>query len=255
MLAVDTSLSMLAEDVKPNRLAQARAAVSSFIGMLRGDRVGLVAFSGAAYVACPLTLDHTAAGIFVDVLDTELIPVRGTAIAEAIATAQRAFSPTERRYKVLVLITDGEDHEGDFEAAARAAAADGVTIYTVGVGGPGGEPIPLRSERGDIVGYKEDREKRKVTSRLGESVLESIALATGGKYFRSTPEGIELRRVYEEIAVMDQKSLTGRLHTAYEERYQVPLALAILLLGLETAIPDRGRRPREAGARGGEAAA
>jgi Ca-activated chloride channel family protein len=255
VLAVDTSLSMLAEDVKPNRLAQARAAVSSFIDLLQGDRVGLVAFSGAAYVACPLTLDHAAAGIFVDVLDTDLIPVRGTAIAEAIATAQRAFSSTERRYKVLVLITDGEDHEGDVQAAALAAAADGVTIYTVGVGGPGGEPIPIRSERGDVVGYKEDRENRKVTSRLGESVLESIALATGGKYFRSTPEGIELRRVYEEIAVMDQKSLTGRLHTAYEERYQIPLAVAILLLGLEAAIPDLGRRAREAGARRGEAAA
>lgn len=255
ILAVDTSLSMLAEDVKPNRLAQARAAVSSFIDLLHGDRVGLVAFSGVAYVACPLTLDHTAAGIFVDVLDTGLIPVRGTAIAEAITTARRAFSPTERRYKVLVLITDGEDHEGDIEAAARAAAADGVTIYTVGVGGPGGGPIPLRGERGEVTGYKEDRENRKVTSRLGERVLDSIALATGGKYFRSTPEGIELRRVYEEIAAMDQKSLTGRLHTAYEERYQIPLGLAILLLGLEAALPERGRGVRWERARRGEAAA
>lgn len=255
ILAVDTSLSMLAEDVKPNRLAQARAAVSSFIDLLRGDRVGIVAFSGAAYMACPLTLDHAAAGIFVDVLDTDLIPVRGTAIAEAIATARRAFSPTERRYKVLVLITDGEDHEGDVQAAARAAAADGVTIYTVGVGGPGGEPIPLRNARGEVVGYKEDRENRKVTSRLGESVLESIALATGGKYFRSTPEGIELRRVYEEIAAMDQKSLTGRLHTAYEERYQIPLVVAILLLGLEAALSDRRRGIAAPGELRGEAAA
>ncbi|MBI4169592.1 MAG: VWA domain-containing protein [Acidobacteria bacterium] len=255
ILAVDTSLSMLAEDVKPNRLAQARAAVSSFIDLSRGDRVGIVAFSGAAYMACPLTLDHAAAGIFVDVLDTDLIPVRGTAIAEAIATALRAFSPTERRYKVLVLITDGEDHEGDVQAAARAAAADGVTIYTVGVGGPGGEPIPLRNARGEVVGYKEDRESRKVTSRLGESVLESIALATGGKYFRSTPEGIELRRVYEEIAAMDQKSLTGRLHTAYEERYQIPLVVAILLLGLEAALSDRRRGIAAPGELRGEAAA
>lgn len=242
IIAVDTSLSMLTEDVKPNRLAQARAAVTGFLDLLHGDRVGLVAFSGAAYVACPLTLDYGAAALFVEVLDPDLVPVRGTAIAEAIQVAQRAFPAGERRHRVLVLITDGEDHEGDVEAAARAAAGDGVVIYTVGVGSPAGEPIPLRNARGDVTGYKEDREARKVTSRLNEAALESIAAGTGGRYFRSTPEGIELERVYEEIAAMDQKSVTGRLLTAYEDRYQIPLAVAIVLLGIETAIGERPRR-------------
>lgn len=255
IVAVDTSLSMLAEDVKPNRLAQARAAVAALIDLLQGDRIGLIAFSGRAFVACPLTLDYTAAGIFVDLLDPDLIPVHGTAIAEAIRTAIRAFQTTERRYKVLLLITDGEDHEGDVEAAARAAAAEGITIYTVGIGGTAGEPIPLRNARGDVVGYKEDRDRRKVTSRLGESALESIALTTGGKYFRSTPEGNELRRIYEEIAGMDHKTLSARLHTAYEERYQLPLGAAILLLIVEAAIPERARPKAQARAEGREEAA
>lgn len=242
IVAVDTSLSMLAEDVKPNRLAQARAAVSSLIDMMGGDRIGLVAFSGAAYVACPLTLDHSAAALFVDVLDTDLIPVRGTGIAAAITTSIEAFRSNERRYKVLILITDGEDHEGDVEVAARAAADAGIRIFTIGVGSPSGEPIPLRNARGDVVGYKEDQAKRKVTSRLGEGALESVALTTGGRYYRASTGGVELQRIYEEMSGMDQKTLSARPHTAYEERYQIPLVLAILLLGLEAAVPDRRRR-------------
>jgi Ca-activated chloride channel family protein len=255
LVAVDTSLSMLAEDVKPNRLAQARGAVASLIDHLEGDRIGIVAFAGAAYVACPLTLDYGAASMFVDVLDTDLVPIRGTAIAEAIRVATRAFQSAERRYKVLILITDGEDHEGDVESAARAAAAEGVVVYAVGVGSPNGEPIPLRNARGDVLGYKEDDDRRTVTSRLGESALESIALTTGGKYFRSTPEGIELRRIYEEIAGMDQKTLSSRLRTAYEERYQWPLAVAILLLGLEAALSERRRPDEPSAVEGGEEAA
>ncbi len=256
IVAVDTSLSMLAEDVKPNRLTQARAAISSLIQMLQGDRVGLVAFAGAAYVACPLTLDYNAAEMFVDVLDTDLIPVRGTAIAEAIRTSMRAFQSKDRRYKVLILITDGEDHEGDVEAAARDAAAEGVVIYTVGVGGTAGEPIPLRNTRGEITGYKEDRERRKVTSRLGEGALESIASITGGKYFRSSAEGPELRRIYEEVSGMDQKSLSARLQTTYEERYVIPLGVALALLMLEASIGDRkGRKAAQASRERGREAA
>ena len=239
IVAVDTSLSMLAEDVKPNRLSQARAAVLSLMDMLQGDRIGIVAFAGTSYVACPLTLDYAAAAMFVDVLDPDLLPVPGTAIAAAIRTATAAFPQQERRHKVLILITDGEDHEGDVQAAASAAADAGVVIYTVGLGTPAGEPIPLRNERGDITGYKEDRERRKVTSRLGESALESIAVTTRGKYFRSTPEGIELRKIYEEIAAMDQKALSSRLQTTYEERYAWPLGAALLLLVIESALGDR----------------
>jgi len=253
IVAVDTSPSMLAEDVKPNRMTQARAAVLQLLDMLRGDRIGLVAFSGAADVTCPLTLDYAAAALFVDVLDTDLIPVKGTAIAQAIRVATAAFESSERRYKVLILITDGEDHEGDVEAAARAAAAEGVIIHAVGIGSASGEPIPLRNAHGDVTGYKEDGERRKVTTRLDETTLASIAAATGGRYFRSTPEGLELHRVYEEIARMDQRTMSGRLQTAFEERYPIPLGIAVLLFVAEAAISDRRRDQPGRGAAGEEA--
>jgi len=249
IVAVDTSLSMLAEDVKPSRLVQARAAVLSLMDHLQGDRIGLVAFSGTSYVACPLTLDYSAAAMFVDVLDPDLLPVPGTAIAAAIRTAAATFPQQERRHKALILITDGEDHEGDIEAAAAAAAEQGIIIYTVGVGSPAGEPIPLRNERGEVTGYKEDRESRKVTSRLGENILESIAVATRGKYYRSTPEGIELRKIYDDLALLDRKSLSSRLQTSYEERFPIPLGAALLLLVLEAALGDRRRPDAAAGTR------
>jgi Ca-activated chloride channel family protein len=248
MIAVDTSLSMLSEDMKPNRLAQARSAIRGLFDLLEGDRVGLVAFSGTAYVACPLTLDYGAAAMFVDILDTDLLPVPGTAVAAALRAATDAFPKEEGRHKVIILVTDGEDHEGDIEAAVSEAAERGIIIHTVGVGATGGVPIPLRNARGDMTGYKEDREHRKVTSRLDEGALQSIAAATHGKYFRSTPEGIELEGVYEEIAAMDPKNMTSRTVTRFEERYIIPLGAALLLLGLETALGDRRRRPRVAGA-------
>ncbi|HZN04764.1 MAG TPA: VWA domain-containing protein [Candidatus Polarisedimenticolia bacterium] len=251
VIAVDTSNSMLAEDISPNRLAQARGAVLSLLEMLEGDRVGLVAFAGTAYLACPLTLDYGAAGMFVDVLDTDLLPVQGTAIAEAITVATKAFPEGERRYKVIILITDGEDHEGDVEAAATAAADQGIVIHTVGVGGTAGTPIPIRNARGDVTGYKEDQERRKVTSRLNQSALESIAVATRGKYFRASAEGIELRRVYEEIAAMDRRTLSSRMTSAFEERYIIPLGAAIVLLAIEASIGDRRRTARAARAAGG----
>ena len=246
MIAVDTSLSMLSEDMKPNRLAQARSAIRGLFDLLEGDRVGLVAFAGTAYVACPLTLDYSAAAMFVDVLDTDLLPVQGTALAPALRAATDSFPKEEGRHKVIVLITDGEDHEGDVEAAVNEAIERGIVIHTVGVGATGGVPIPIRNARGDVTGYKEDREHRKVTSRLDEGALQSIASATHGKYFRSTPEGIELKGVYQEIAAMDPKNMTARTVTHYEERYIIPLGAALLLLGLETALGDRRKVARAA---------
>ena len=257
MIAVDTSLSMLSEDMKPNRLAQARSAIRGLFDLLQGDRVGLVAFSGTAYVACPLTLDYGAAAMFVDILDPDLLPVGGTNIAAAIRAATDAFPREEGRHKVIVLVTDGEDHEGDIEAAVNEAMERGIVIHTVGVGSTGGVPIPIRNARGDVTGYKEDRDRRKVTSRLDEGTLQTIAGATRGKYFRSTPEGIELESVYEEIAAMDPKNMTSRTVTRFEERYIIPLGAALLLLGIETALGDRRRRTARAAAsgRGGNGAA
>jgi Ca-activated chloride channel family protein len=184
--------------------------------------------------------------MFVDVLDVDLLPIQGTAIAEALRTAVKAFPEKDGRHQVILLITDGEDHEGDIQGAVQEASDRGIIIEAIGVGDPTGVPIPLRNARGEVTGYKEDDDHRKVTSRLDEGALASIAVATHGKYYRSTSEGIELKRIYEEIAAMDQKTLSSRLVTRYEDRYAYPLGAALILLAIEAALGDR-RRPTAAG--------
>lgn len=244
IIAMDTSLSMDAEDVKPSRLRKAKLEMTGLVDRLRGDRVGLVAFAGSAFVQCPLTLDHSAAKMFLDILDTGLIPRPGTAIARAITMSMEAFRSRERKYKVLVLLTDGEDHEADPVAAARAAAEEGVVIHTVGIGSPVGEPIPMRDAQGQISGYKKDRSGEVVTSRLDEETLRAIARTTGGIYVRATQGEVELDTLVAEISGMEKRELQSRMHAGLEERFQYPLALALLLLVSWLAIPDLGRRRR-----------
>ncbi len=239
IIAMDVSASMLAEDVKPSRLARAREEVDALIDSLEGDRVGLVAFAGEATVACPLTLDYSAAKVFLDVLDPALVPVPGTAIASAIRKSTEAFGSKDKRYKVLVLITDGEDHEKDAVAAAREASAEGVVIYALGVGSGSGSPIPVRGGDGSVGGYKKDREGKIVTSRLNPVKLAEIAEAAGGRYLPLTPEGREIREIQDRIALMEHRQVGSRFITTYEERYQIPLAVALGALILEAGIGGR----------------
>ncbi len=238
-VAIDVSLSMKAEDIKPNRLEKAKHAVSKFIDLLEGDRIGLIAFAGEAFVQCPLTLDYGAAKIFLDIIDTDLIPTPGTAIGSAILQAVKTFEGRERKYKVLILITDGEDHEGDPLKAAEMAEKEGVVIYTVGIGSVNGVPIPLYNETGRIVGFKKDRQGQVVTSKLDEVTLQKIALQTGGKYYRASGSESELNKIYDEIAKMEKKELASVKFSQYEDRYQYFLALALILLIIEIVLPER----------------
>lgn len=244
-VAIDVSLSMKAEDIKPNRLEKAKHAVSKFIDLLEGDRIGLIAFAGEAFVQCPLTLDYGAAKIFLDIIDTDLIPTPGTAIGSAILKAVQTFEERERKHKVLVLITDGEDHEGEPLKAAEVAEKQGVVIYTVGIGSAQGVPIPLHNEAGRVIGFKKDRDGQVVTSKLDEVTLQKIALQTGGKYYRATGSESELDKIYEEISGMEKKELASMKFSQYEDRYQFLVFLAILLLILEVVLPDRKRKKEE----------
>ena len=192
IIAIDTSSSMLAEDIKPNRLEKAKLELSSFIDKLRGDRVGLVAFAGAAYLQCPLTLDHNAVKVFLDVIDHELIPLPGTAIGDAMELAVDAFEGAKKKHKVLVLLTDGEDHGSDPMGNAEKAKEEGIIVYTIGIGSPKGELIPERGQNGSLRGYKKDNEGEIVHSRLDQETLMKIASITGGKFFRATPSEMEL---------------------------------------------------------------
>jgi Ca-activated chloride channel family protein len=242
MIAIDVSTSMMAEDIPPSRLEKAKHEVESLLGRLQGDRVGLIAFSGIAFVQCPLTLDYGAAKLFLDILDPGLIPTPGTNIGQAIAKALESFDPQERKHKVLVIITDGEDHEGDVMKQAEEAERQGVIIYTVGIGSPKGDPIPVITDYGVSSGFKKDREGQVVITKLDEVTLEKIALQTNGKYFRASSGEDELRKIYDDIDKLEKKELGSMRFSQFEDRFQYVLIVAILLLSAELFIPERRQR-------------
>jgi Ca-activated chloride channel family protein len=230
IIAIDVSSSMLAEDMKPNRIAKARQEVRGILDRLQGDRIGLVAFAGEAFIQCPLTLDYSAAELFLDVIDVGLIPRQGTAIGDAIRKATSAFESKERKHKVLILLTDGEDHETQPVEAADEARKEGVKIYAIGIGSPVGEPIPITDRQGNKAGYKKDKYGEVVVTKLDEITLKKVALNTGGKHYNASPGEMELDKVYDDIDKMEKKELEGKLLMQYEDRFQYPLALALIFI-------------------------
>ncbi len=244
VVVLDTSVSMLADDVAPNRLALARHAAASLLQRLSGNRVALVTFAGKATLACPLTLDQGAAILLLEAVDAEAVPVPGSAIADALRTAVRAFggAASEGRQRAIVVFSDGEDHEGGIDEAIRATREGGATVHAIGCGTARGSPIPLGDSSGASRGFKKDSEGRVVTTRLDESVLEKLALGTDGHYYRATPAEEEINEIVRAIAGMDARELGTVLRTKYEERFQIPLALALAALLAETVLSDRRRR-------------
>lgn len=241
LIALDVSKSMLAEDVKPNRLQRAKLAVQELVPLLRGDRVGLVACAGTAFVQCPLTTDYGAFLLALEELDVETIPRGGTALAQAIRAGLEAFAAASSESRALVLISDGEDHAGDAMAAAREAASAGVAVFAIGIGTPEGELIPVTDERGQKV-FLKDREGRTVKTRLDEATLQQVALKTGGSYVRATATAFGLDLLYRErIAALPQREFKSVRRKRYEQRFQWAVAAALLLLGVELLVSDRRR--------------
>ena len=239
MVLLDVSKSMLTEDVRPNRLTQAKYAVQDLLGKLRGDRIGLIAFAGTAFVQCPLTVDYEAFRLTLKDADPRIIPRGGTAIGVAIRTALKAFEASEGRDRAIVLITDGEETEGDALTAADEAAKAGVKIYAIGVGTAEGELIPVREE-GKPMDFLKDREGKVVKSRLDEETLKQLALKTGGIYVRSAAGDFGIDTIYDKgIAQLQRKEYEARLQKQYFERFQWPLGMAFALLALESFVSDR----------------
>lgn len=246
VVAIDTSLSMLAEDVAPSRLKKARQSVARLIDMMKGDRIGIVAFSGAAFTMCPLTLDYNAARMFLDVINTQTVPEPGTNIAEALTVAASNFDEGPGKYKVIILISDGEHLESDKDESpvevAEELAGDGVVIFTVGIGEPKGSSIPVETTNGLV--DKTDRKGNVVITRLDENGLRKVALAASGKYRRldNRASGDELAQIYAGIAGMDKKTFEEQYQIHYEDRFQWFLGAALLLVALEAMLPDRRRK-------------
>lgn len=238
VIAIDVSESMLAQDIKPNRLQRSRQAISRLVDELGSDRIGIVVFAGRAYTQLPITTDYAAVRMFVSTISTESVPVQGTAIAEAVNLSVDLFDESETE-KAIIIITDGEDHEGDVIEAAKNAVARNVRIYTVGMGLPEGAPIPIIDRAGNQQGFKKDRSNNTVISRLNENMLKEIATAGNGQYVRANNTQVGLRIIFDEISKLEKTEFESRMFTDYEDRFQYFLAPALLLLLLEFLIFER----------------
>jgi len=239
MIALDVSQSMLADDIKPTRLARAKLEIADLMERLDGDEVGLVLFSGASFIQVPLTSDYLTALNYLDSVGPEIISRPGTVIGDAIQTAMSGFDPNLNSQKVLVLMTDGEDRETDPLAAAQEAAQDDILIYTIGFGTPEGVPIPETNPYGEVTGYKKDQNGQIVLSKLDETTLKSIAQTGSGRYYRASADGSELDHLLAEIDNLQKAQLQSRFETRHIERYQIFLGLALLALVISELIPDR----------------
>ena len=242
LIAIDTSKSMLAEDLKPCRLDRAKGMVKEFVRNLRGDRIGLIAFSGTAFLVCPLTVDYNAFLLFLDSIDGQTIPKGGTSISLAIKEALRGYREAVTPYKALVLLTDGEDHEGDLMGEIELAKKNGLRIFCIGLGTREGELIPVVDETGKR-DFLKDREGRVVKTTINDALLQKIALGTGGNYLRADEKKNGLRWIYEEkLSKMEKGEFEGKMKKHYREWYQVPLFMAFVLLILEPMISGKKKR-------------
>ena len=237
VIALDVSNSMLAQDIKPDRLERSKQAISKLIDKLKNDRIGIVVFAGHAYVQMPVTTDYSAAKMFLSTISTKMVPTQGTAIGEALTMAASEFDD-ETHSRAIILITDGENHEDNAVKAAKDAAEKGIHVYTIGMGLPDGAPIP-EYQNGRQVGYKKDDKGQTVITRLDEPMLQEIASAGDGIYVRANNSEAGLRTVYDEINKLEKTKFESKMFSDYEDRFQYFIAASLLFLILELIVFER----------------
>lgn len=233
MIALDVSNSMMAEDYSPNRLERAKLAISSLVDKLRDDRIGLVVFAGTSFVQLPVTTDYASAKMFLNSINTESVPIQGTALGEAITTCIRSFSAQSERSRAIIVITDGENHEDDPVAAAKQAADMGIKVFAIGVGSAEGKPIPYKGE------LLKDKDGNIVVSRLDEKVLRDIASAGNGAYVRAGMSEFGLNPIVDDIKRMDEEMFNSVIFEEFDEQYMYFFAIALVLLAIEMLIGER----------------
>jgi Ca-activated chloride channel homolog len=238
MIALDVSLSMLAGDFYPNRIDKAKREIISLVEKLPGENIGLIAFTGQAFVQCPLTVDQGAYRMFLDVVNVGMISDMGTNIENAIEKAAESFPPESQADKVLIIFTDGEEQQGDGVAAAKKYK-DNFRIFTVGVGTPKGEPIPMRNPDGSVEGYKKDESGQLVISKLNQDLLASIASTSNGVSYLATPGEEEIKSLISEIRGLKKGENEGSFRRIYKEEYQYFLIPGILFMALGMLIGER----------------
>lgn len=238
MIALDVSNSMLAEDYSPDRLERAKLAISKLVDRLRDDRIGLIVFAGSSFVQLPVTTDYVSAKMFLNSITTESVPVQGTAIGDAINTAIRSFSLQSEKSRAIIVITDGENHEDDPVAAAKQAAELGIRVFTIGVGSPQGEPIPVDGE------LLRDKNGEIVVTKLDEKLLRDIAAAGGGLYVRAENSEFGLNPIVENIKKMDEEEFSSIVFEEFDEQYMYFFGIALVFFVIEMLIGSRRAKRR-----------
>ncbi len=237
IIALDVSNSMLAMDIKPNRLEKAKQSISRLIDRLEGDRIGIIVFAGKAYTQLPITTDYAAAKMFIQTINTGIVPTQGTAIGEAISLATNSFGESKHN-KAIVIITDGEDHQGGVLEQTENAAKIGITVYTIGMGLPEGAPIPVMN--GDVqIGYKKDPQGNTIMSKLDETLLQRIASLGNGMYIRASNSETGLNNIFEDLNKIQKSEIEARQFSDYEDQFQYFIALGLLILILDLFIFER----------------
>jgi Ca-activated chloride channel family protein len=234
IIALDVSNSMMAQDFTPNRLENAKRAIARLVDQLGSDRIGLIVFAGDAYIQLPITSDYVSAKLFLNAINTGIVPRQGTAIGKAIITAIRSFSLQSEKSRALIIISDGENHEDDPVEAAQLAVKEGIKVYTIGIGSPQGSPIPLKEG-----GLMKDRQGNMVVTRLDEAVLEKTAAAGNGIYVRASTSNLGLNDIVNDVRKLDKQELSSIIYEDFNEQYHYFFYIAIALLTLELLIIER----------------
>jgi Ca-activated chloride channel family protein len=241
IIALDVSNSMKAEDISPNRLERSKQAISRLIDQLQNDRIGMIVFAGQAYVQLPITSDYAAAKLFLTTIEPEMIPTQGTCIGCAIELAEQSFVGNENKYKALVIITDGENHEEDAVEAAKKSSDKGIVIHTIGMGSLEGAPIPVY-KNGIQTDFLRDGDGKTVITKLEPLTLERVAAEGKGVFIQASNSNDGLSTILSQLNKMEKKSFGTKQFTGFEDRFQYFLAAGLFLLLLEFSISERKSR-------------
>lgn len=238
MVVLDVSNSMLAEDIKPNRLERSKQAITKLLVKLKGDRIGIIVFAGESFLLLPITSDFAAAKLFLQAVSPKSVNTQGTAIGDAVKRAITHFPKSDKKNKAIILITDGENHEDDALNAVKDAYSQGISVFVLGMGSPQGAPIPIYSNNMKM-GYKKDKNESTIISKLNAEMLSDLAKAGGGKFIQASNSEVGLDYLFTEINNLEKVEFSSKMITDYEDRYQYFVALTILLLLIESFLHEK----------------
>ena len=238
VFAIDVSKSMLAEDVAPNRLEKSKQLVTQIINNLASDRVGIIAYAGKAFPQLPITTDYASAKMFLQSMNTDMLSSQGTAINEAIELSRNYFNDDEQTNRVLIIISDGEDHNDLSVEVAEAASEEGIKIYTIGVGSEKGGPIPLK-RNGVVMSYKKDQNNETVITKLNEETLRLIANEAKGGYINGSQTAAVVEQIRAVLSAMDKKEFEAKEFAEYKDQFQWFLGIGLFFLILDVLLLER----------------